>query len=285
MLQKEKELIDFKNQLATLVHWQPGIRTLLHARPELVLELRNAWAQIQKVVDYLLLHDVSHHYIRSIPVPVHSKFMENHKQVIAAVIRNIIPGKFSAEQITLEQMLNIQPKPQLYTLRWLDPALSERYMHGMEVTGVTVEWLCKLNWDIKEVWLEENETNIYLIPQRKDAIAIFSRGYAMSALGQIPFFNHVQLYYWGDLDEDGFIMLNTMHRYYQNLKSIFMNEQTLLQHAAEFDLQSAKYRATDLNHLTHEERAAFNILKHHNGRLEQERIRQNYIMQQLSELS
>ena len=76
-----------------------------------------------------------------------------------------------------------------------------------------------------------------------------------------------------------------MHSYYpDNLQSVFMDETTLLQHAGEMGKQDAVYKTTSLEHLTKEEQAAFNILKYHNGRLEQERIRQDYVAAYLKEL-
>lgn len=140
------------------------------------------------------------------------------------------------------------------------------------------------HWNVAEIWLVENETNLYLLPRRKEALAVFSRGYAMEGLKEIPLFRQTRLFYWGDLDEDGFIMLNRMRWHYPKLKSVFMGESTLINHAAEFDRQPANYKtaANSLDLLTPTEKAAFNILKHHNGRLEQERIRQDYIWKKLS---
>lgn len=124
----------------------------------------------------------------------------------------------------------------------------------------------------------ENETNLYLIPERKNAIAIFSKGKATHSLKDVPLLVKAKLFYWGDLDEEGYKMLNAMHGYYpNNLQSVFMDEATLLQHAGEMGKQDAAYKTISLEHLTREEQAAFNILKYHNGRLEQERIRQDYV--------
>lgn len=277
LIQMEQEVIAFKNQLNSLLKWRPGVRLFLAEKPERILNLKQAWKDIQKVVDYLLAHDVAGHYIRSIPVPVHTKFIETHKPVILSLLKIIAPDKWVADSLSLEQALGLKSKPLLYTVRWLDPDISQELMHGMEFTGVTVDWLRRISWTIDEVWLVENETNLYLIPPRKNAIALFSRGYAMNQLKDIAFFNQAKMYYWGDLDEDGYKMLSGMRADYSHVVSIFMDEHTLLSHAAELVKQESIYKTGLLPFLTKEEQAAFNILKHHNGRLEQERIRQDYI--------
>lgn len=283
LLDKEKEVVAFKNQLQLLLSWQPLIQPLLHEKPERVLAFIDVWPNIKSVVDYLMKHNVTNHFIRSIPVPVHTKFIEKYEAVIASILKQVDPEKYLPGQTGLEQMLSLRTKPHIYTMRWLDPYLSATYMHGMEVTGVTVNWLQQLNWNINEVWLVENETNLYVIPERKHAVAIFSRGYATQSLKEISLLKNATVYYWGDLDEDGFKMLNLMRGYYPHIKSLFMDEETLLQHANEMGVQS-KYTTTYLPLLTPAEQAGFNILKHHDGRLEQERIRQDFILQKLISL-
>lgn len=284
LLKKEQEVDAFKKQVQTLLKWQPGIQSFLKESPARVLELKSVWNDIQQVVDYLLVNDVSNHYIRSIPVSVHTKFIEAYKSLITSLLKIIHPEKYNGAITNLEQLLSLNLKPHLYPIRWLDKSLSAKYMHGMEVTGVTVDWLKEISWNIHEVWLIENETNLYLIPERKNAIAIFSKGYATHKVKEIPFLQHAKLYYWGDLDEDGYKMLSSMRDFYPSITSVFMDEATLLQHANELGRQEAKYRTISLPLLTEKEQAAFNILKHHNGRLEQERIRQDYMMQQLEAL-
>ena len=284
LLHKEQEIAAFKIQLHNLLSWQPAIQSFLIDKPERVLDLKEVWSDIQKVVDYLLLHDVRHHYIRSIPVPVHTKFIENYRSVIFAILKTIAPEKYSTTANSLDELLLLKQKPHLYPIRWLDKTMAAQFMHGMELTGVTADWLKQINWNIEEVWLIENETNLWLIPERKNAIAIFSRGYATHTLKEIPFLHNTRLYYWGDLDEDGYEMLNAMRGYYPGIQSVCMDEATLLQHANELGRQSATYKTSSLPHLTQQEHAAFNILKYHNGRLEQERIRQDYVAEVLGEI-
>lgn len=285
LLQKEEEAAAFKHQLQILLNWQSAIQSFLMDKPERVLDLKAVWSDLQKVVDHLLAHDVSDHYIRSIPVPVHTKFIEAYRPIIFLLLKAIAPEKYTSGSTTLDELLSLKQKPHLYPIRWLDRAIAGQFMHGMGVTGVTVDWLKQINWDIKEVWLVENETNLYLIPERNDAIAIFSKGKATYSLKEVPLLAKARLFYWGDLDEEGYKMLNAMHGYYpNNLQSVFMDEKTLLLHAGEMGKQDAAYKTISLEHLTKEEQAAFNILKYHNGRLEQERIRQDYVVAYLKEL-
>ncbi len=287
LLNKTEEVADFKAQLQVLLNWQPAIRSVLLKRPAYVLDFKKDWAAIQQVTDILLQKDVSNFYIRSIPVPVHTKFIEDsaNKQLITSILKVVAPNRFSETAQTLEQTLRLKRKPYLYPLRWLDMGLSRQYMYGMELTAVTAGWLRQCTWEIKEIWLVENETNLHILPGRKDAIAIFSKGKATYSLSDIALFDRARLYYWGDLDEEGFAMLNAMRDHYPHIISVFMDEKTLLQHVAEMGKQPSLYKINQLSLLNAEEQAAFNILKYHNGRLEQEKIRQDHMADFFKKLS
>ncbi len=285
LLGKQEEVAAFKDRLHSLLQWQPAIHPILEKHPLYLLQYADRWDDIVNVVNILLTKDVSGFYIRSIPVPVHTKFLEDstNKLLITALLKAVAPDRYNAASASLDAMLGLKRKDYIFLLRWLDTDLAKRYMHGMELTGVTADWLRNSTWDINEVWLVENETNLHMLPPRPGAVAIFSRGKATHALKEIPLFHKVQLYYWGDLDEEGYRMLHAMHGFYPNLVSVFMDEATLLQHAAEMGKQSP-YTIQSLSHLTKEETAAFNILRYHDGRLEQEKIRQDYMAEVLERM-
>ena len=152
-------------------------------------------------------------------------------------------------------------------------------MNSIEMIGLTSDTLKNADWPVKEIWLVENETNLYLMPERKDAIVIFSKGYAMDLLYGIPMFQKAKLFYWGDLDEDGFVMLHRMRKHYPHLRSIFMDTVTVELHQEEIGKQPGKYKIEKLEFLTEGEKQAFDILKLRNGRLEQEKLRQQFIIQ------
>lgn len=279
LLKKESEVGEFKTVLADLLQWQPATLALFAKKPDYIFEYTGKWQDIKNVVDVLLQKDVGGYYIRSIPVPVHTKFLEDrtHRKIIIAILKAVAPDRYQEDKYTLEQLLGLKKASYIYPLRWLDKSLSEKYMHGMELTGVTADWLRIADWDIKEIWLVENGTNLHMLPSRAGAIAIFSRGKATHSLKNIALFSKVQLYYWGDLDDEGYAMLDAMHGYYPNLVSVFMDEATLLSHSHEMGKQKHKYRNYALTRLRPKEQAAYNILKYHTGRLEQEKIRQDYM--------
>lgn len=284
LIGKESETKEFKHQLKELLAWRKEIRLFLLERPQYVLQNKSVWNDLCLVVDYLLANDVSNHYIRSIPVPVHTKFIEQNKSLIFDLYKHFSQNSLSEDVASLETVLGLKEKQHLYTLRWLDDELSLKYMHGHEVFGLSTVGLQNVKWEIDELWLVENETNLYILPQRKNALVIFSKGYAFRKLFDIPLFNGTKLFYWGDLDEDGFNMLNTFKKHYSHAISVCMDLQTVMFHQSEMLKQPANYKISFLEYLSKEENEAFQILYDANGRIEQEKLNQEFLSAIISKL-
>jgi hypothetical protein len=219
--------------------------------------------------------------MRSLPVPVHTKFIKENEGIILSLLKHLVPGKFTEECAALDVALNLQKKPFIYPMRWLDPLLADQYSHGMEVLGVTSEGLKKLSWEIQAICMVENETNLYLLPQVKGMMAICSWGKALSLLREVPLLQQTKLFYWGDLDDEGFHMLNSFRHHYRHVQSLLMDKATVQFHTAEMSIQTAPYRNAELSYLFEAEQEAYNTLSATNGRIEQEKLQQQYIQQAL----
>jgi hypothetical protein len=280
LLKKEKEVALFRAVVKELLCWNPAIRTWLAERPQRVQALKDEWKGICTVVDYLLQHDVTGYYIRSLPVPVHTKFIQQNKAVIFSLLQHLDGERFPVGESSLEKALGLQEKPVLYSLRWLDPSLAERYSSGMPVIGVTPTALQAVNWPVGEVWLVENETNLYLLPERQNAMALCSKGYALRLLKEIPFFGSARLLYWGDLDEDGYLMLDQVRGYYPHVQSVLMDEATVAFHQGE--MQEVPFRGMRMDlRLKAGEAAGYALLMERGGRIEQEQLQQAFVQGRL----
>ncbi len=277
LIKKGEEVGQFKRQLSELVGWRKEIRSFLLDRTNAVLEYKPIWAEICNVVDYLMQNDVKGYYLRSLPLPVHTKFIENNKAFIYSLLKHLAPERFPNVSVRFEEALGLREKQYVYTMRWLDNALAVKYMHGHEVFGLSKAGLNNVNWEIEEVWLVENETNLYLLPERRGALVLFSKGHAVTQLSNIPFLERAKLIYWGDLDEHGFIMLNNFRKIYRHAKSMFMDKQTVEQHRNQMLKQPERYKTEALEFLSDLEMEAFKILKQSNGRIEQEQLNQHYL--------
>ena len=281
LLNKQEEVNTFRQQLQLMIDWNGNIRSWLAAQPRRVLDWKNSWPGISAVLEYLMTNDVCEHYIRSLPVPVHTKFISEHESVILSLLKHLAPEKVQADVTKLSTALGLQQKPFIYPMRWLDPILAAKYTHNMEVLGVTPEGLKQLSWEVDAIVLVENETNLYLMPEVKETMAICSWGKALSLLREVPLLQQTRLFYWGDLDDEGFRMLNNVRQHYPHVKSLLMDQATVDFHLKELKSQDMPYHTATLNLLFPNEQSAYETLAATQGRIEQEQLQQQYIQHAL----
>jgi hypothetical protein len=275
----------FKAELARLLGWRPELRHFLFLRPEFVLDLNEAWHGIRAVVDYLLTHDVRDYYIRSLPVPVHTKFIQQYRNTILALLQYFDPDRFPPQGRDLEEALGLRRKPFLFPMRWLDIALAASCSADMEIFAVTVKHLACVSWAVHRVILVENETNLLMLPGIQDCFALFSSGKALSLLENLSLFRRAQIYYWGDLDEEGYVMLNAMRGLYGHVISLFMDIETVSFHKRQLLGQPNPYKARDLPLLTPAESQAYRLMAATDGRIEQEQLDQEFVARRLNLLT
>jgi hypothetical protein len=285
LLKKEKEVKLFKQILQQLLEWNPYIKDWLVANYKKILAKEQSWKGICDVVNYFLKNDVSNYYLRSLPVPVHTKFIEDHKDAILPILKHLSPERFSIEGKSLEEKLGLKSKQYLFTVRWLDIDLAKTYNIDLEVMGITLSGLQQLDNNVKEIWLVENETNLYLVPARKNALVIFGGGYGIGSLTNIPLFDKVKLFYWGDLDIDGFNILHNFKKMYNHVKSVLMDIETVEYHQAEKIIIEPKSKNRNLSSLNENELEAFEYLAENKWRIEQEKLNQQYIHQYIQRLN
>lgn len=279
LLRKEKVVAKFKEQLGVLTAWHPGIRSWLSLRPAKLLELEADWKGICAVIDYLHQNELHAHYLRSLPVPVHTKFIERYQGTILSLLKHLHPDSCKLESTELEAALGLRQKPFLFPLRWLDVTLQQRHLPHMEVAGLTQESLQHLNWPVHEVWVVENETTLFMLPPRPGAIAICAKGYALTGLRDIPMLQRASLFYWSDMDEDGYHMLSMFRSLYPHTRSMFMDESCLDLHEPEAERLPDRYKKSPPVHLTPTEYKAYSRLLSVQGRIEQEKLRLSYILE------
>jgi len=284
LLDKQEELSRFRSLVDQLLSWNPAIRPWLAEVPLRVLEHGVAWPAIRLVIDFFLRHDVSAYYIRSLPIPVHSKFIEQNELIIYSLLSFLSPERFPKTARRLDEAAGLRQLPFLYPIRWLDKMLSQQYAAGLDILALPYLTLQKSNWIIPEVWIVENQTNLYLLPERKNALAVFVKGKALHNLQNMPFLRKAKIFYWGDLDEDGFEMLDSFRQYYPQTVSVLMDERTVVYHRQFIHPVPFRRNRTEMT-LFPLEKAAYLLLWRHQGRIEQEKLEQLFVQQYIKQIN
>ena len=89
------------------------------------------------------------------------------------------------------------------------------------------------------------------------------------------------IFYWGDLDAQGFQILSNLRALFPHVTSLMMDQETFAAFAA-FSVPGTPTPVRQLPYLTEAERTLFLHLAEKNLRLEQERISHVYILKKLA---
>jgi len=121
----------------------------------------------------------------------------------------------------------------------------------------------------------ENEITALSFPAIKNAIVIFAKGYGVGVFKDVKWLNDKEIYYWGDIDMDGFAILSQARGYFPQIQSLFMDINTL-EEFIDLGVKSSNKSYKKLLHLTEDEELLYERLFSdyygENFRLEQERL-------------
>ena len=123
--------------------------------------------------------------------------------------------------------------------------------------------------------------NFLALPYLTKTIAIWSGGgFSVSYLKDIDWLKGKQFYYWGDIDAQGFQILNQFRTYFSNTIAVMMDDETF----ASFKNGEGRPTNQNLQRLSESELKLYNHLRLNNIRLEQEKITQTFAEERIKKL-
>lgn len=262
------------------VEWAKSHLTDLYAEPESSL----FWSDICLCADWLNKNQDSNIYIREIPLPVHTKFIEQNKKIIKSLTEK------ADSEYEFEATFGLKIKPDFVRFRSLSDNIILPFSESMlDECQILLDDFSKLDESflhkIKNIFIVENEMVYLTFPRYKDSICIWGQGYKVNILNGIEWFKSKELYYFGDLDEHGFDILSTYRRCYPQIQSFCMDNK-ILEEYRQFLVNGKKLENERIpENLNETEKECFMILRSvtsEKNRLEQERISVAYITKQLS---
>jgi hypothetical protein len=129
--------------------------------------------------------------------------------------------------------------------------------------------------DVSRVFITENEVNGLCFPDARESLVIFGLGYGVDILKTIDWLREKEIFYWGDIDTHGFVMLDQVRSFLPQTESMLMSKEILLQTRDMWSAEDKPFIGC-LSRLTPDEHRLFCSLQDNtfgeNVRVEQERI-------------
>jgi hypothetical protein len=234
--------------------------------------------RLVEMLDWIANHPNSDLYPRQLPVSgLDSKWIDGRRGLLTDLVAAI--QEDLSDDLDFYRRCGLKAPPLLVRMRVLDQALRAR-VGGIGDITAPVEDLTGINLPASHVFIVENLQTGLAMSDMPGAVVFMRLGYNVDVLARLPWLARAKCIYWGDLDTHGFAILHRARSYLPELKSVLMDEDTLLQHRALWVDEKEQHPAAELTLLTDVEQCVYQGLKQQrwgkNVRLEQERIDWDY---------
>jgi hypothetical protein len=281
LLKRKREFDDFIKDVDLIRARLPDLTTWIEANPLQVIKYHGKWAQLLMVCEYFQAQPRPYLYIRELPIPVHTKFIEEYEGILRDLLDITLPAHaVDTTERHFERRYGLRYDEPLIRFRILDPELLSHY--HLPFADVSVPLSAFITFDLsgRASIIVENKMSFLTLPPTRNAFAIFGSGFKVEGLASVPWLAHCPIYYWGDLDAQGFQILSLLRSTFPHVSSVMMDEQTLVL----FSERVREGKATSITRLPFlsvVEHTVYEKLVQHNWRLEQEQIDYRYVMEQL----
>lgn len=298
---KEKETENFKKHLSIIKNHFSNLNAedvqndwlKKHLRSLIAETEDDYWQNIFLCAIWFLNNPHCNVYLREIPVPVHTKFIEQNTSLIFSVYtalnKNEDTDKVSSNA-DIYIRWGVRTAEPFIRFRSLDKDIHLKILNE-EFTSYEIQTplsaFAKINFNsIEYIFIVENLMVYLTFPAFNKTLCIFGSGFAAVNLKECKTLNEKKLYYFGDMDEHGFEILSNVRSIFPNIQSFCMDQKTY----ETFSIFAVKgenshSKIEDLN-LSEDELHLFKFLRENKtiGRLEQEKISQAFIKSRIEKI-
>ncbi len=241
-----------------------------------VVEHGGRWRDLLAVCRYFVDYPRPGLYIRQLPIPVHTKFIEENQGTLRRLLDEILPeSAVDTSMSRFEERYGLRYDEPLIRLRLLDLAVSTELGLPLTDLSIPVGEILRLALEGSTVVVTENKMNFLTLPSIENGVGILGMGKAVGLLRHARWLRSCRILYWGDIDAQGFEILSHFRATFPHVESLMMDEVTLQAHA-ESVAQGTLSSTDNLPHLSLQETRLFRHVAGRTLRLEQEKILQAF---------
>ncbi|HET7116631.1 MAG TPA: Wadjet anti-phage system protein JetD domain-containing protein [Hanamia sp.] len=276
---KGKDFQAFCENYQLITREIPDLKDWIKAHP-LKLITHNTWKDTLRVCKYFISTPQPDLYIRQLPIEVHTKYIQENRVIIQSLLEFLIPDDLNPDEVKFEPRFHLKYAEPLIRIRFLDTSLS--LLEQITDISLMVSAFRRISVNCQNIFVVENLMNFLTLPSLDKTIALWSGGgFRVNSLRDIEWIKANRFFYWGDLDAQGFQILNQFRTYFPGTTAVMMDVETL----SKFSFRSgtpAGYQ--NLQRLSETELKLYQYLQKNNIRLEQEKISQKYAEERIKKL-
>lgn len=269
---KHAEFEQFQADVGLVRTRLPELEAWLHAHPDTVIKFHGKWPDLIEVCVYFLAHPTTDRTLRELPVNVHTKFIEQHTGILRRLLDALLPDeRINLDETRFNRRYGLREADMQIRLRFLNDQFRRRYDAPISDLSAPLSEIAQLDFLNERILIVENLTTFLSLPTLSNVIAIFGKGFDASQLGRVEWLRGCDVFYWGDLDAQGFQILALLRRGLPQAQSLMMNRLTFDAFEA-YVVPGTQTILQSLPELFPDERQLYQWVAERNLRLEQERI-------------
>lgn len=280
-LRKTEEASRFVADAEKLWNTLPALRPWAAKKPLRVVEHAGDWDRLIAVVQWLQKNPRPSIFAREVPAVEDTKFIERHKTILRELLDHTLGDEWiERKESAFELRYGFRKIEPLVRVAMLDRTVAERRLSGVADLSVPLSTLDRILFpEIETLIVFENKANFsnadafLSLPSLRGCAAIFGSGFAAASLGAVAALSERRLFYWGDIDTQGFRILSSVRERFPSCRSILMDGETF-DRFPQYRTDAPAERAEEPPALEAAELALYRRLASASGgnRLEQERI-------------
>lgn len=276
---KEQDTAGFRKDVERILSAFPELVEWVCRFPNKVLDNHKLWGDLLKVCTYFRGNPKPQLFIRELPIQVDTKFIERNKGIIKELLDIIIAKSVNPDETRFETHFNLRYDEPVVRFRVLDKAMSQVLFSGIDDLSVPINQFHEVEIPVEVVYIVENKMNMLTFPPIQKSIVVWGHGFGVDLLKDVTWLKSKKIFYWGDLDAQGFQILSVIRTHFPQVESFLMDRET-------FDQFYESGFGTETNVekelcLTQEEKTMFEYVKENKFRLEQEKIPQEYVISKI----
>ncbi|MEL6151723.1 MAG: Wadjet anti-phage system protein JetD domain-containing protein [Chloroflexota bacterium] len=269
---KVREFEQFTADVSCICTSLDELEPWLQENPQTVIKHAGDWDDLLRVCHYFRENPLPGLYIRELPIEVHTKFIEQNTSVFRSLFDALLPAHARrVDEQNFHRRYGLKTPLPWFQMRLLDHALHDRTGLPFTDFALPLSQLEETPLPAGNVLIVENQLTFLTLPPLPDTVGLWGRGFAVHALRDVSWLQDVNLFYWGDIDVQGFAMLSGLRKHLPQTQSLMMDQVTL-ETFASYVATGTESSITELPHLTLDERATFQQVQSTQQRLEQEHI-------------
>lgn len=275
LIGKVEEFSQWQTAISHTLTNLPQLKEWLAQYPQRVLPYTHIWDDLLAVCTYFVANPKPYLYLRELPVQVHTKFIEENQAILRHLFDALLsPEAVAYEENQFERRFGLRYDEPQIRMRLLDEVLRQELSWPAADLSLTLSDCKRLaGMNGRTILIVENKMTFLTLPPINNGAAIWGKGFQVNLLREMDWLVDCPIWYWGDLDAQGFAILSQLRNYWPKTRSFLMDKATL-ENYREFVVAGTPVERMILTNLEEEESAVYRQLVDNNWRLEQERIRQ-----------